>query len=203
MNTGKLRWYYQMIHHDIWDYDSTNATILFDRGSVKGIAHAGQDGLGVRVRSPDRQAAPRDHGAEGAAGAPLEHLSDAAVSPNGDKFTEQCPQKSDFGGKWPKAPDGKPYKRIGCIFAPYDDTGYTLTRPSALGGANWPPSAYSPDTGYMYICSKDSVRDASSRSRPQKQKLAALGDFFQLDEGFLAGPDTQPGARGSTAGSSR
>ena len=28
-----------------------------------------------------------------------------------------------------------------------------------------------------------------------KQKLAALGDFCQLDEGFLAGPDSNPGLR--------
>ena len=44
VNTGKLRWYNQLIHHDIWDYDATNATILYDRGSFKGIAHAGKTG---------------------------------------------------------------------------------------------------------------------------------------------------------------
>jgi alcohol dehydrogenase (cytochrome c) len=28
--TGKLRWYYHMVHHDIWDYDAPTPTILFD-----------------------------------------------------------------------------------------------------------------------------------------------------------------------------
>jgi glucose dehydrogenase len=28
--TGKLRWHYQMVHHDIWDYDAPSPTILFD-----------------------------------------------------------------------------------------------------------------------------------------------------------------------------
>ena len=193
VNTGKLRWYRQLTHHDIWDYDATNATILFDRGSLKGIAHAGKTGW---VYAFDRRT-----------GRPLHGLKERKVPqasrsntyptqpiPNGDKFSAQCPQKSDFGGKWPMAPDGKPYKRIGCLYAPYDDTGYTLTRPSALGGANWPPSAYSPRTGYMYICSKDSYMSLKSIP-PKKQRLAALGDFFQLEEGFLAGPDLHPGLR--------
>ena len=53
MNTGKLRWHYQMTHHDIWDYDATNATILYDlNGSFKGIAHAGKTGW---VYAFDRQ----------------------------------------------------------------------------------------------------------------------------------------------------
>ena len=28
--TGEYRWHFQQVHHDIWDYDSTNPVILFD-----------------------------------------------------------------------------------------------------------------------------------------------------------------------------
>ena len=28
--TGKYRWHFQQVHHDIWDYDSPNPVILFD-----------------------------------------------------------------------------------------------------------------------------------------------------------------------------
>ena len=192
VNTGKLRWYQQLTHHDIWDYDSTNATILYDRGSFKGIAHAAKTGW---VYAFDRRTGKPVNGLHEVkvSQAPRSNTYPTQPMPaNGwGKFSQQCPQKSDFGGKWPMAPDGKPYKRIGCTYAAYDDTGYTLTMPSALGGANWPPSSYSPNTGYMYICSKDSYM--SLKSLPAaKQRLAALGDFFQLDEGFLAGPDTNP-----------
>lgn len=190
VNTGKLRWYQQLTHHDIWDYDSTNATILYDRGSFKGIAHAAKTGW---VYAFDRRTGKPVNGLHEVpvSQAPRSNTYPTQPMPaNGwGKFSQQCPQKSDFGGKWPMAPDGKPYKRIGCTYAAYDDTGYTLTMPSALGGANWPPSSYSRNTGYMYICSKDSYM--SLKSIPAaKQRLAALGDFFQLDEGFLAGPDT-------------
>jgi len=30
MKTGKLRWYYQAVHHDIWDADIPNPSILYD-----------------------------------------------------------------------------------------------------------------------------------------------------------------------------
>ena len=30
IKTGTLRWYYQMVHHDIWDYDAASPTLLVD-----------------------------------------------------------------------------------------------------------------------------------------------------------------------------
>src|SRR5712691_13104307 len=42
LDSGRLKWYCQQTHHDVWDYDSGNPTILFDmtmRGQrVKGLA---------------------------------------------------------------------------------------------------------------------------------------------------------------------
>jgi quinohemoprotein ethanol dehydrogenase len=46
--TGKYRWHFQQVHHDIWDYDSPNPVILFDApyGGVqhKAIAQAAKTG---------------------------------------------------------------------------------------------------------------------------------------------------------------
>ena len=30
VKTGKYRWHFQQVHHDIWDYDSPNPVVLFD-----------------------------------------------------------------------------------------------------------------------------------------------------------------------------
>ena len=30
LDTGSLAWWYQTVHHDIWDYDTTNPPVLFD-----------------------------------------------------------------------------------------------------------------------------------------------------------------------------
>ncbi len=46
--TGKLLWYFQMVHHDIWDYDNTTApkllTIRHDGQMVDVVAQAGKTG---------------------------------------------------------------------------------------------------------------------------------------------------------------
>ena len=30
LNTGKMKWYFQLIHHEIWDYDMSSAPLLMD-----------------------------------------------------------------------------------------------------------------------------------------------------------------------------
>ena len=48
LGTGALKWHYQQVHHDVWDYDSGNQPILFDmqvRGRrVKALAEASKNG---------------------------------------------------------------------------------------------------------------------------------------------------------------
>lgn len=62
VKTGRLRWYYQEVPHDEWDYDATSPTVLFDvdeNGTrVPAVAEAGKVGwlyildrrTGARVR---------------------------------------------------------------------------------------------------------------------------------------------------------
>ena len=172
LKTGKLRWYYQTTHHDIWDYDATNPTILFDRNGKKAIAHAAKTGwvfilnrYGQALRHPEVKVP-------------------ALGSTRRDSRSQWRPvleavrQRSAYAGK--KAPDGKPYQKVGCLYTPYDDTGFVAFAPGALGGANWPPSAYSPDTGFMYICSKD-TETAWKAVPAEDQKLQALSDFSQIE----------------------
>jgi glucose dehydrogenase len=45
VRTGKLRWYYQEVKHDLWDYDATSNVVLFDvHAGGKTIPAAGQPG---------------------------------------------------------------------------------------------------------------------------------------------------------------
>jgi len=49
IHTGKLRWYYQTIHHDLWDSDLPAPPVLFDAKvngkTVKALAETGKPGL--------------------------------------------------------------------------------------------------------------------------------------------------------------
>ena len=157
----------------------------------EGHRAGGQDRLGLHPQPVEREAAVRHPGEEGGA-AQERHTYPTQPIPNGDKFSRQCATKQAYAGK--KAPDGKPYQKVGCIYTPYDDTGFVAFAPAALGGANWPPSAYSPKTGYLYICSKDS--ESAWRAVPaEDQKLQALGDFSQI-EGLTPGAGVSVPSRG-------
>ena len=100
-----------------------------------------QDRLGVHARPRHRAAAPEHPREEVPAEQAAEHLADTA-DPVGDAFATQCADKKLFSGK---APDGKPYK-IGCIFTPFDTTQFVALAPGALGGTNWPPMSFNPQT---------------------------------------------------------
>jgi len=180
--TGKYRWHYQEVHHDIWDYDTAaNPLVLFDL-KIKGknrhaLASMGKTGwvyiLDRRTGKPilgiPEKKVPQE---------PSQHTWPTQPIPVGQPFAAQCPSKSLWAGY--KAPDGKPYN-LGCLFTPYADQHYTVFAPTALGGADWPPSSFSERTGYMYICSKDSSGAWKALPPAKKGTLKPLGNFFQIE----------------------
>jgi len=161
LRTGKYAWHYQFVHHDIWDYDTAaNPLVLFNL-KIKGrmrqaVAHASKQGwvyildrrtgkpiLGIKERKVPQSAA--------------QHTWPTQPIPVGQPFAKQCLTKQDIAA-WRKvpAPGGASY-RFGCTYTPYDETNYTVFGPAPLGGTDWPPSSFSPRTGHLYICSKDST----------------------------------------------
>jgi len=185
MNTGKYRWHYQTVHHDIWDYDTAaNPLVAFDltiAGKPRNvIASMGKTGwvymLDRRTGKPVLPIPERK-----VPQSTVQHTYPTQPIPVGQPFAAQCPP-----GTWKnwKAPDGKKVK-IGCIFTPYNGRQYTALAPAALGGVDWPPSSYSPRTGYMYVCSKDSSAAWKALPAKESSKLKPLGNFFQI-EGLAA-----------------
>lgn len=141
VKTGKYRWHYQTVHHDIWDYDATSPAVLFDTEingkPVKGLAHAGKTGL---VYILDRET-----------GKPLLPINEKPVGqnekqataatqpiPEGDPFvdTDATKLQSDFKS----AP----------MFSPFEEEPI-LMLPGANGGTEWSPISYNPETNFIYI----------------------------------------------------
>jgi alcohol dehydrogenase (cytochrome c) len=44
ITNGRMKWYLQMIPHDVWDLDATSPPILFERNGRKLVGHAGKTG---------------------------------------------------------------------------------------------------------------------------------------------------------------
>ena len=84
--TGKRVWHYQIVHHDIWDYDLPAAPVLadirVDGREIAAVAVPHQAGIRLRFRSQDRRAGVAHRGAAGArlGRAGGKDLPDAAVS---------------------------------------------------------------------------------------------------------------------------
>jgi alcohol dehydrogenase (cytochrome c) len=153
--TGEYRWHFQQVHHDIWDFDSPSPVVLFDLevdGRMRqALAQPSKTGWvyildrtdGTPLVGIDEQPVPQELRQATAATQPI---------PRGDAFV---PQHLDI------APEGYPLVNGGRIFTPYW-TDHVIAKPGILGGANWPPSAYDPATGYLYVCAGDAASSYSA-----------------------------------------
>jgi alcohol dehydrogenase (cytochrome c) len=153
-NTGDYQWHFQIVHHDIWDYDCPSPTIMYDavyNGKVtKAVGEPCKTGWlymvdrtnGNPVTQIDEKPVPQND---------FNNTSLSQPIPVGDTFAEQCPKASDFPAT---APDGKPYI-TGCIWTPYDDQQFVGTAPGAGGGSVVSNSSYNPNTGLFYIISSN------------------------------------------------
>jgi quinohemoprotein ethanol dehydrogenase len=193
--TGKYRWHFQQVHHDIWDYDSPNPVILFD-ATVNGVARKGL----VEVSKTgwayilDRVSGKPLIGIEERAVPQEPRQATAATQPYpiGDAIV---PQQIDIAPEGARLMPGTgELPNHGRIFTPFW-TEPTMAKPGTMGGANWPPSSYDPQTHLLYVCASDRISNFSAREKleePAPNKPYMGGNFTQAqiaDAGILAALD--------------
>ena len=169
MKTGKLRWYFQTTHHDIWDYDATNPTDPVRPEREEGHRARGQDRLGLHPQPVEREAAVRHPGEEGAAAQERQHVRDAA---DPERRPVLAAVRHEAGVCRQEGAGREAVQKVGCIYTPYDDTRFVTFAPAALGGANWPPSAYSPDDRATCTSARRTPSRPGGRFPAEDQKLA-------------------------------
>jgi quinohemoprotein ethanol dehydrogenase len=153
--TGKYRWHFQEVHHDIWDYDAPSPTVLFDV-SVGGkqrhaIAEVGKTGWvymldrenGRPLIGIDERPVPQ---------APSQKSAPTQPYPRGDATVAHSVQPEAFFTFAKTLPKGTELTNGGQIFTPYTPGGTSVSTPSSLGGTNWWPMSYNRKTKYLYVC---------------------------------------------------
>ena len=147
--TGEYRWHFQQVHHDLWDYDAPNPVILFDLEidgrKRQGLAQASKTGWvyildrtnGEPLVGIEERPVPQE---------PRQATAATQPYPVGDAFIPQS---------IPIAPEDRPLVNEGRIFTPFWTDAPVFVKPGVGGGANWPPSSYDPNTGFMYVCATD------------------------------------------------
>jgi alcohol dehydrogenase (cytochrome c) len=188
--TGEYEWHFQQVHHDIWDYDSPSPVVLFDielnGASRKALAQASKTGWvyildrinGEPLIGIEERPVPQE---------PRQATAATQPYPVGDAFVPQS---------IPIPPEGIELVNEGRIFTPFWTGEPALIKPGPPGGANWPPTAYDPDTGYLFVCAADRpwayIAEEIDDERPPEGETwlgGGIGGFFGRSFGIVAAVD--------------
>jgi quinate dehydrogenase (quinone) len=159
--TGKVLWYYQMVHHDIWDYDISFPPALItvhrDGKDIPAVAEGSKMGFifildrvtGKPLFPVEERPVPRSDvpGEETwpTQPFPIQSMQLAQTSVTRDDITTVTPESrkyclDNFGDSLP-----------GGIYHPWGLTKMTVELPGTLGGGNWSGSSFDPDLDYLFV----------------------------------------------------
>lgn len=206
VKTGKKVWHYQLVHHDIWDYDipcpPILADVIVDGKPIKAVVQLTKQALAFAF---DR-----------VSGVPIWPIEERSVP------------KSDVPGEWTSPTQPFPTKP-----APYDRQGFsedllvdftpaireeairiasryktgplytpisvydasknqgTLMLPDAVGGSNWQGGVFDPETKMLYVSSSTVLRPMSLGHAPELSDM----DFVAFMGSSKVGPFGLPLAK--------
>jgi quinoprotein glucose dehydrogenase len=163
--TGKLIWYYQTVHHDIWDYDNATTpmllTVRHDGKKVDVVAQASKVGfVWVFERETGKPLWPVEERPVPKSDMPGEETSPTQPFPSKPPaFARQAFTEKDLSPFLEPAEREQLRKQIQAarnqgLFTPpgLEDT---VEMPGNNGGANFGGAAIDPTKGYFYVVSKD------------------------------------------------
>ena len=186
INTGELAWYFQAVHHDLWDWDHVTGPLLFDVTNeegeiVKGVAAGGKNCLFYMWHRET--------------GEPLFPMPETAM-----------PTETDVPGEvvYPTQPiphnaRGIPMDPLCATYIPFDDpelaarskqiyTPYSLTEPYIVadGRSSFGSASFSPRTQLVYITGKNgaislTVRPVGDSLTPGPDGRGHTENYASLD----------------------
>ena len=171
--SGKRLWHFQMIHHDLWDYDLPTApkllTVKHDGIDVPAVAQPSKQGfVYVFNRITGAPLWPIEERAVPQSDAPGEHSSPTQPFPTAPPpFARQRFTEADIN-PYISAEDQAKIREIlrtsrnEGLFTPPSMQG-TIMLPGHNGGANWGSSAVDPKNGRLFVVSKELPTTANLR----------------------------------------
>jgi glucose dehydrogenase len=159
--TGKLLWYFQGVHHDIWDRDFPSppalVTVRRDGRSVDAVAQTTKQGwMFLFDRVNGKPLFPVEERKVPQSTVPGEATSLTQPVPLApEPFTRQVLEESTLTNRTPEAHQGalKQFHTLagGTQFVPGVIDKPTIEFPGVGGGAEWGGSAVDPNSGVIYI----------------------------------------------------
>ncbi|GLW31038.1 PQQ-binding-like beta-propeller repeat protein [Actinoplanes regularis] len=171
--TGKRRWHFQSVHHDIWDLDNVMAPVLSDvrvdrrtrqvvvYGSKVGMYYILDRRTGEAVHGMTEKPVPQDVRQKTAPTQPF---------PGGEPFVPQEPRLG-------KATRPVPFYETGGLYTPHWDRPVIIF-PGAGGGGDWAQLSFNPHTGWIYV-GYGLINSGFSNARGGRVNTSRpLGEYF-------------------------
>ncbi len=187
-SNGEVVWFFQTVHHDVWDYDVASQPVLFeletDAGRVPALAQATKMGhifllqreTGEPLFPVEERPVPQD-------GVPGERLSPTQPFPT--RPPPLHPATLTPEDAW----GFTPWDRAKCaeIIAGYRSEGI-FTPPSLQGSIQYPGSAGGPNWGSVAIDPRKGVLFVNQMRIPGVVQLIAREDYEKLEESAAVYP---------------
>lgn len=182
--TGQRKWHYQLVHHDLWDYDLPAPPTLVtlnsgpDKEAVAQVTKMGMVFLFNRVTGKpvypvEERAVPKSNllGEEAWATQPFPVKPAPFVR---QSFTvNDITNISDSAHDYIKQRIG--HATLGNIFTPPDTTG-VIQIPGTRGGAEWGGASFDPQTGILYVNANELPLLLSMKSIPADDEATTPGE---------------------------
>lgn len=182
--SGELRWYYQLVHHDIWDLDNPTAPILADlpNGRKLVVQVTKQNFAYVFDRATGEPVWPIEERPVPQTDVPGEWTSPTQPFPTKPApYDRQGLSRDDLIGYTPEirvaVEEAIADYRLGPLYTPSslsdapDGTKGTLGLPFATGGANFEGSGYDPETGILYVPSATYIKVFALTNDPEASDI--------------------------------
>ena len=178
--TGKMLWYFQMVHHDMWDFDGVDSAVIQvhrNGKTIPAIAALDKDGFlfilnemtgkpifGVKEKPVPQSDVPGERSSP-TQPFPLGPPPLSRDSMSTADLTDVTPQSAAYCSElWSHFHNNGP-------FTPYGTTP-TVNFPSTVGGANWDSLSFDPQLGYIF------VNTSEMGGRGQMKKASAIPSRF-------------------------
>jgi quinohemoprotein ethanol dehydrogenase len=191
--TGEYKWHYQMVHHDLWDFDAPSPTVLFE-GEMNGeqVEAVGEPEKTGWVYLVDQKTGkpiypipevkvPQD---------PSQNTWPTQPEPTMPPFSPRTATAEAVKNAEAAVASEKPRPKVvgSKIFTPMssDPNVINLTANSATGGDNWPASSYDPESNTYVVCSLAGSLGLVVPPKPQQYKEGEnyIGSDTVIASGF-------------------
>jgi glucose dehydrogenase len=185
LETGKLAWYYQTIHHDLWDWDLVTGPVLFDviagGRTIKGVGSGGKNCFLYLFHREN--------------GRPINPIVETAVPTGSDvpgeapwptqpfPYTAKGVPMQPFCSTFPIISDAELAKRARQMYFPYSTKELYIV---SHGGGSYGSPAFSPRTGLLYLTGKNAaisflVKVVGDTLRPSPTPIGHTATMGQRD----------------------